>query len=78
MERTINLSDELLSEVEGVALSQGRTVDQFVEDALRAQMEDRKWQDLLAYGRQKGMESGYTSADVPRLVKEWREEQRGR
>jgi predicted DNA-binding protein len=40
MERTIRLSDELLSEVEGTPLSQGKTLDQWLEEAVRARLED--------------------------------------
>lgn len=30
----------------------------------------------MEYGRNKGRDSGYTESDVPRVVKEWRSEQR--
>jgi len=75
--RAIRLPDELVSGIEHAAVSQGKSPDQWVEDTLRAQLEWSSWQDLLAYGREKGRESGYTEEDVPKLVKQWRREQRG-
>ena len=78
MERTIKLPDELLSEVEGTALSQGKTLDQWLEEAVRARLEDRKWSDLLEYGRKTGRASGYKEADVPEVVKRRRRINAGR
>jgi metal-responsive CopG/Arc/MetJ family transcriptional regulator len=76
MERTISLPDDLLAQIEGTAAQQGKSLDQWLEETLRAELEDRSWRDLLEYGRNKGRESGYTEADIPRVVKEWRSEQR--
>ena len=76
MERTIRLPDDLLAQIEGSAAQQGQSLDQWLEETLRAQFEDRSWRDLLEYGRTKGRESGYTEADVPNLIKQWRREHR--
>lgn len=76
MERTITLSDDLLAQIEGTAAQQGKSLDQWLEETLPAQLEDHSWLDLMEYGRKKGLESGYTEAEVPRVVKEWRSEQR--
>jgi hypothetical protein len=78
VERTINVPDDLLARIESTVAQQGKSVDQWIEEALRAQLEDRAWQDLLAYGREKGLASGYSEEDVPRVVKEWRREHRAR
>jgi metal-responsive CopG/Arc/MetJ family transcriptional regulator len=78
MERTISLPDDLLTQIEGTAAQQGKSFDQVIEESLRAQMEDRSWHDLFEYGRRNGREAGYTEADVPELVKQWRREQRSR
>lgn len=74
----IRISDDLLAELQAEAQSEGKTVDELAEEALRKGLEDRKWQDLLEYGRERGRTSGYTEEDVPRVVKEWRREQRDR
>ena len=78
VERTINVPDDLLVRIEGTVAEQGKTVDQWIEEALRAQLEERVWQDLLAYGRERGLASGYSEEDVPHVVKEWRREHRAR
>jgi hypothetical protein len=78
MERTISLPDDLLAQIEGTAAQQGKSLDQVIEESLRAQMEDRSWLDLLEYGRQTGHESGYTEADVPGIVKARRRINAGR
>jgi hypothetical protein len=78
MERTIILPDDLLAQIEGTAARQGKSLDQWIEESLRAQMEERSWRDLLDYGQQTGRESAYTESEVPQLVKAWRHEQRSR
>jgi predicted transcriptional regulator len=74
----VHVSDELLAELQSKAATEGKTVDQLAGEALRKGLEEQSWQDLLAYGRERGRASGYTEEDVPRVVKEWRREQRGR
>ena len=74
----VHISDELLAELQSKAAAAGKTVDELAEEALRRGLEEQSWQDLLGYGRERGRASGYTEEDVPRVVKEWRSEQRGR
>jgi Ribbon-helix-helix protein, copG family len=76
-QNNVHISDELLAELQAKAQAQGKTVDELAEEALRLGLEDRAWQDLLAYGQERGRASGYTERDVPRVVKEWRRERRG-
>ena len=73
----VHVSDELLAELQSKAAAQGKTVDELAEAALRKGLEEQSWQDLLAYGRERGRASGYTEEDVPRIIKEWRREQHG-
>ena len=74
----VHVSDELLAELQSKAAAEGKTVDQLAAEALRKGLEEQSWQDILAYGRERGRASGYTEEDVPRVVKEWRCEQRNR
>ena len=74
----IHISDELLAELQSKAAAEGKTVDELAGEALRKGLEEQSWQDLLDYGRERGRASGYTEEDVPRVVKEWRREQRDR
>jgi predicted transcriptional regulator len=74
-QNSIHVSDELLAELQSKAAAEGKTVDELAESALRKGLEKQSWQDLLAYGLERGRASGYTEEDVPRAVKEWRREQ---
>ena len=65
----VHVSAELLAELQSTAAAEGRTVDELAEEALRKGLEERSWQDLLAYGRETAQASGYTEADVPEIVK---------
>jgi plasmid stability protein len=73
---SVQLPDDLIAELRAKAAEQGKTLDQLAEEALRKGLEERSWQELLAYGEERGTASGCTEADVPRLIKEWRREQR--
>jgi metal-responsive CopG/Arc/MetJ family transcriptional regulator len=72
MERTISLPDELLAQIEGTAAQQGKSVDEWIEESLRAHIEERPWRDLLEYGRETGQASGYSETDVPGIVRKRR------
>jgi hypothetical protein len=65
----VHVSDELLVALQQQALAAGKTVDEMAEEALRKGLEERQWEDLLAYGRETGRASGYTEEDVPEIVK---------
>lgn len=67
---TIEVSDDLLAELREKAAAEGKTVEELAGNALLKGLEDRKWQDLLEYGRERGRASGYTEEDVPRIVRE--------
>ena len=71
-QNNVHVSDELLAELRVKAQVEGKTVDELAEEALRRGLEERDWQDLLAYGRQTGRESGHTEVDVPVIVKKRR------
>jgi hypothetical protein len=66
----LHVSDELLAELRAKAEAEGKTVDELAELALRKGLEEHAWQDLLAYGRERGETSGYNEEDVPRVVRE--------
>jgi hypothetical protein len=73
IQNSIHVSDELLAK----AQAQGKTADEPAEETLRKGLDERSWQELLDYGRERGRASGYTEEDVPRVVKEWLREQPG-
>lgn len=69
---------ELRAELQAKAAAEGKTVDELAEQALRKGLEDRAWQDLLSYGRERGQASGYTEEEVPDVVRENRRRHRQR
>ena len=71
-QNNVRVSDELLAQLQTKAQAEGKTIDELAEEAMRKGLEERDWQDLLAYGRQTGRESGYTDADVPEIVQKRR------
>ena len=73
----LHVSEELLAELRAKAEASGKSVEELAEEALRQGLENRDWRELLAYGHETGQSSGLKEEDVPRLIKEWRREQRG-
>jgi plasmid stability protein len=69
-QNNLHISNGLLSELQAKAAAEGKTVDELAEEALRKGLEDRKWEELLEYGRERGRSSGFTEEDVPRIVRE--------
>ena len=69
-QNNVHIPDDLLAELQAKAAEEGKSVDQLAEEAVRKGLEARAWQDLLAYGRERGRASGYTEEDVPRIVRE--------
>lgn len=68
----IHVTDALLAELREKALAEGTSVDALVEDVLRKGLDQRAWQDILAYGRERGAASGCAEHDVPEVIREWR------
>ena len=75
-QNSIHVSDELLAELRAKAQTAGKTVDELAEETLRKGLEEPSWQDLLAYGLERGRASGYTEEDVPEGVRENRRRHR--
>jgi hypothetical protein len=75
-QNNLHVPDELLAELQSKAEAEGKTVDKLAEETLRKGLEDRAWQELLAYGQERGLASGYTEEDVPRVVRENRQRHR--
>ena len=75
-QNSIHVSDELLAELRAKAQTAGKTVDELAEETLRRGLEEQSWQDLLAYGLERGRASGYTEDEVPEIVRENRRRHR--
>jgi pantoate kinase len=75
---TINLHvpEDLLAGLEAKAAASGKTIEELAEQALRAILNEPTWEDLLAYGQERGRLAGFTEEQSADIVHEWRKEQR--
>ena len=76
--KNLHIPDDLLAELQAKAHTEGKSVEEMAEQAIREGLKERAWEDLLAYGRERGHASGVGETDVPAVVKQWCREQRGR
>ena len=74
---TINLHvpEDLLAGLEAKAAATGKTLGELAEEAVRASLTESSWDDLLAYGQERGRISGFTEEQSADIVHEWRKEQ---
>jgi hypothetical protein len=47
-----------------------------LQDVITRGLEERRWQRVLAHGAEHAKSRGFTEEDVPRLIAEYRAEQR--
>jgi predicted transcriptional regulator len=73
---TLSLPDGLQAEIEQVARSEGRSVNDVLAEAVDRYVKDKQWQSLKSYGRRKARERGVKQSDVPKLIAEFRRENR--
>lgn len=73
---SVQVPSSLFAEVQAAADEDHRTSDDLVREAVERYLKDRRWQRILAYGEQKARSLGLTDADVPRLIEEYRRQQR--
>ena len=76
MQKNLHSPDELLQRLQAKAQSAGKTADKPTGGTLLSRIEARPWQDLLAYGLERGRAAGYTEDDVSRVVRENRQRHR--
>lgn len=72
----ISLPEALLAQVDEQAKKESRTRSEFFREAVRIEISKRQWESITRYGRAQAKKLGITEADIPRLVKEVREELR--
>jgi hypothetical protein len=72
---TITVPEDVLAGLQARAEAEDKTVEELVEELLRAGVQRPSWEELLAHGQQRGRASGYTEDQVPDVVHEWRRAQ---
>ena len=75
---SITFPPEMLKRAKRLAAKENRTMSELFREAFREYERKRRWDDVNAYGRAKAAELGITDEDIPRIVQEWREEQRAK
>ena len=73
---SITLPAEMLKRAKRLAQIENRTMSELMREAYREYERKRRWDEVNDYGREKAAALGITEKDVPRIVKEWRKEQR--
>jgi plasmid stability protein len=69
---TINVPEDLLAGLRAKAEAEGKTVEELAEAVLRASLQEISWEDLLAYGRERGRLAGFTEEQSAAVVHQWR------
>ncbi len=75
-ENTIAIPPSLLAEIQAAAEEEKRPAEEVLREAIERYLRNRRWQRILAYGEERARALGLTEADVPRLIAEYRQEQR--
>ncbi len=73
-QHTIQVSDELLAELQSKASAEGKTVDELAEEALRQLLDRRALVSLVNRGRAHAQRVGRKHSDAVRAVREIRRE----
>jgi metal-responsive CopG/Arc/MetJ family transcriptional regulator len=75
-DNTLTIPPALFAEIQAAAEEEKRSAVEVVSDAIERYIRSRRWERLLAYGRERARALGLTEEDVPRLIAEYRREQR--
>lgn len=69
---TISLPPSLYRDALKTAKQEGRTNSELARESIRRYIADKKWRELLAYGRQRAAQTGVKPEDIEGLVDELR------
>jgi hypothetical protein len=75
-DKSIVIPPALIAEIQAAADEEKRPAVEVLREAIESYLRSRRWQRILAYGQERARAMGLTEADVPRLIAEYREEQR--
>lgn len=72
------LSPELIQQIEEAARTQNRRAAEVLQDAVKQYLERQSWEEFVGRNEQRARDMGLTEEDVPRIVEEYRRENRQR
>jgi metal-responsive CopG/Arc/MetJ family transcriptional regulator len=78
MQKNVALPEDLLAAVAKTAQDEGKTPDQVIEDATRRYLAKARLERFGRRNEERARSLSIKESDVPRIVKEWRRQQRGR
>jgi alpha-D-ribose 1-methylphosphonate 5-triphosphate diphosphatase PhnM len=67
---------DLRIRVEAAAAEEHLPVDDMLQDIIEHGLRQRQWKKIYEYGESNARKLGLTEEDVPRLIKEYRQERR--
>jgi hypothetical protein len=73
---TLVLPPALAKEVRAAAEEEHRQAGDVLRDAVERYLRERRWQKIFAYGERRARELGLSEEDIPRLIAEYRRDQR--
>jgi ribbon-helix-helix CopG family protein len=76
--KNVTLPEDLLTAVAQAAQAEGKTTDEVIEQATRLYLARQRLDRFVRRNEARARERGISEADVPRLIEDWRREQRGR
>ena len=78
MAKNVALPDDLVTAVEERARAEGKTADELIEEATRRYLARQRLDRFVRRNERQARGLGITEADVPKIVKQFRREHRGR
>jgi hypothetical protein len=76
-QNNIHIPDEMLTAVTEIARAEGKTADELITETTQKMLRVRGLRSFVAENRRLAEQQGLAEEDVPRLVREYRREQRG-
>jgi predicted transcriptional regulator len=78
MPKNVALPDDLVTAAEEMARAEGKTADELIEEATRRYLARQRLDSFVRRNERQARGLGITEADVPKIVKQFRREHRGR
>ncbi len=73
---TVTLTSDQVEFIEAEVSKMGCTLDEFVGGAIERVLREERWKATFRYGEAMAKKHGITREDVPRLIEEYRAEQK--
>lgn len=65
---TLALPPKMVEKIDKLMKKEQRTRSELLQEALRRYIEEKEWQEILRYGRQKAKEKGITEEKIEEII----------